>query len=100
MILNFLRRKNILKQPVISKDHALEIARLECENRGFKWAESLEIQDGVWSEALKIQEKNNTWRFILYPGLRDATRYIEVDNKDGHIINDNWWEPRGRDKLR
>lgn len=75
-----LLRKLVPSRPSISRDEAIEIARRECEKRGWVWAEPTAVRWGlrkwtVWTNADGIGS-NAVFSINRSSGTVEAARFL------------------------
>jgi hypothetical protein len=74
--ITFLRFVLFLPKPLLSKQQALEIARAECEDRGWPWR-----------EPVLAQEHLRSYWFVTDWQFKGGNATIAVDYRSGKIVH-------------
>jgi hypothetical protein len=73
-VVHYLRRAGVLPKPKVSRDEALEVARAECQGRGWPWHGRVLVHEGL-----------SYWHFMTNADFRGGNVNIWVDSRTGVI---------------
>ena len=74
-MISLARRVLPLGEPPVSRERALEIARRECDERGWQWVEPVEAT-----------ERLRHWEVLTRARSRGANVRVHVSKRDGTVL--------------